>query len=161
MKIYNKKKLYKSNLIFVTGYCGSGKSTYGRELARKLNFEYVSLDIIEPKYYKEVFKNSNMGTEDLHWTEEKYVNGLIDYIVYTYDKAVIEGIDLLYCSPSKLKDYPVVLMDTNIITSTTRALKRDVKIAINRLSSLPRTNIMNKKNITKLYNELGGKNTWQ
>lgn len=161
MKFYNKKKLYKSNLIFITGYCGSGKSTYGQELARKLKFEYVPLDIIEPKYYREVFINSDMGKYDLHWTNQIYADGLIDYIIDTYDKAVIEGVDLLYCSPSKLKNYPVILMDTNIITSTARAIKRDTKIAIDRLSGITRTNVMNKKNITKLYDELGGKNTWQ
>ncbi|MCF8364669.1 MAG: AAA family ATPase [Bacteroidales bacterium] len=42
--------------IYLVGYMGSGKSTIGKQLARKLNFEHLDLD----DYFEETYKISIM-----------------------------------------------------------------------------------------------------
>ena len=51
--------------IFLEGYMGSGKTTNGRELSKKLGFEFIDTDIyIENRFHKtinEIF--ATMGEE--------------------------------------------------------------------------------------------------
>ena len=39
-------------MIFIVGYMGSGKTTFGKRLARQLNFEFIDLDKVFEASYK-------------------------------------------------------------------------------------------------------------
>lgn len=42
----------KTNLIFLTGYMGAGKSTIGKKLARALNYRFIDTDKALEKHFK-------------------------------------------------------------------------------------------------------------
>ena len=65
--------------IFIIGYMCSGKSTVGKKLARKLNYDFIDLDIyFEEKYHISVddfFKK--YGEEDFRKIETQLLNEVL------------------------------------------------------------------------------------
>lgn len=44
-----------TNKIFITGFMGSGKSTVGKKLAKKLGYNFIDTDdVLESKFHKEI-----------------------------------------------------------------------------------------------------------
>lgn len=67
--------------IFLVGYMGSGKTTIGRELSKKLEFEFIDTDIyIENRFHKtinEIF--ANMGEEKFRQIETNILKEVSDF----------------------------------------------------------------------------------
>ena len=160
MKVYNKNKLYTSDKILVTGYCGSGKSTYGKELARQLKLQYVSLDEFETPFMDSLLKNNTRQEIDA-WTDEEYYTKLVEEAIIKYDNGVFEGISILYSRPKQFKKYPIVLLDTNILKSTSRAIARDIEKRTEIRLGYIKLNYNLSKHIKKFKETLGGNKVWQ
>lgn len=67
--------------IFLVGYMGSGKTTIGRELSKKLGFEFIDTDIyIENRFHKtinEIF--ATMGEEKFRQIETNILKEVSDF----------------------------------------------------------------------------------
>lgn len=66
--------------IFLTGFMGSGKSTIGKELARKLNMDFIDTDELIESNLKSEIKDI-FGTKGEAWFrkyEEKFISDLIE-----------------------------------------------------------------------------------
>jgi shikimate kinase len=67
--------------IFLVGYMGSGKTTIGRELSKKLGFEFIDTDIyIENRFHKtinEIF--ATMGEEKFREIETNILKEVSDF----------------------------------------------------------------------------------
>ena len=67
--------------IFLVGYMGAGKTTIGRELSKKLGFEFIDTDIyIENRFHKsinDIF--ATMGEEKFRQIETNILNEVSDF----------------------------------------------------------------------------------
>ena len=70
-----------NNRIYLIGYMGSGKTTAGRSLAEKLNFQFIDMDIFienrQRKTVSEIF--SQNGEEDFRIIEHKALQELSSF----------------------------------------------------------------------------------
>ncbi len=74
--------------IYLIGFMGCGKSTFGAELARKLNFMFVDLDeyIVEnqERSIEQIFKEEGEdGFRDIERDELGKLSGLFDTVIAT------------------------------------------------------------------------------
>lgn len=74
------------NRIFLIGYMGSGKTTIGKLLARKLNYSFVDMDTqIEKKQFKTVSQIfAEKGEEEFRRLEQKCLHEIAEF-----DKVII------------------------------------------------------------------------
>ena len=79
MNSFNSSKNF--NIIVLIGYMGSGKSTVGKKLAKKLDISFIDLDKeIEKKYEKTISKIfSDYGEIEFRKIEKKILNKILDY----------------------------------------------------------------------------------
>lgn len=70
----DKKDNSKIRFIVITGFAGSGKTTLGKELAKKLNYVYIDKDTATRQYTDYVLTQNNSGPYDRE--SEFYVNNL-------------------------------------------------------------------------------------
>ena len=136
---YEDFKEGKSNLLFITGLSGSGKSTLGRKLAKEHNAEYVELDLLceanDPKrirgtVFEEFVNKFGLDNFDVH-NEELFFEFVSDFLNWVVAekfnrRLVIEGIQV-FCvgHPEVMKQYPVIIKNTSMLKSMSRAWKRD------------------------------------
>lgn len=142
----------KSNLLFVTGVSGSGKSTIAKKLAKKYRATYVELDVLQFMGHRRPFTQEDLHNRgaDIVW---EYINDRnlstnfmvghkneIDYVAeQTRDfirwvenrsgKYVIEGIQVAWLIPSEPKwyNYPCVFKGTSMMSSWMRRIVREFK----------------------------------
>ena len=140
----------KHNVLYVTGYSGSGKSTAALALKNKhKNTSIIHLDryvdgmkaprnkefenYLKSKQidWRKLYKNVDYSSKD-YWKEaDKFVKSVEKFgeLSFGNDKRVIvEGVQIMdewWGDHKYLSDKPVVLMKTNSITSEYRAAKRD------------------------------------
>ena len=143
--IYNLDKFEtkETNILFITGYSGSGKSTLSRELAKYYNCELIEYDNIsfnktrdysdQPLVKK--FLNSPKGKlikgkKDLDMSLKLFTD-LVDWINENDYRVIIEGMQVFMVvlegiiTPDYFKKYAFIIKNTDMYTSTKRAITRD------------------------------------
>lgn len=141
-----------TNILFITGFSGGGKSTLAKELADKYKAEYIELDRFmyyinsnesDNDIYADFFYRTEEGqwfiNEILHkknmnmtYIEEKtHVNNIMDYLLAhcrknRYKKFIIEGIQIfIWEDYKKIKDYSLIIKGTSALKSIRQRLKRE------------------------------------
>lgn len=152
---YNKDKFDAgiTNLCFITGHGGSGKSTMGEYMAKEKNIEHVEMDDViwcwryinkpfEPGSMLESFFTTGPGKKYFGTSKQEMRNIFPNYdediirefmdFAYKFaethknKKYAIEGVQLfLYINPEELTDYAVYIKGTSACVSIFRAVKRD------------------------------------
>lgn len=156
--IFSKDNLYinfdkfengSSNICFVTGLSGSGKSTEAQKLAKKYNAEWIELDIFEHcggfnednlkeagmvfydylSSHKELWdrlSNHQVHGKELREEIIKFSKYMVKWCSSHKDtKYIIEGVQiysLMEIDP--LKSKPMVIINTSVLKSIARRLKR-------------------------------------
>ena len=143
----------KTNILFVTGFSGSGKSTISREYSVKYKCNCIELDKIAwPALFKdedlknmdpivyEFFTKNPLGKKYRYTPKNKDLRyEFIDYCMNNCDhKIIIDGIQILYyiydeknnkfntSRFEKLRQYPLMFKGTSLIQSSIRATKRSM-----------------------------------
>lgn len=152
---YNKDKFDAglTNLCFITGHGGSGKSTMGAYMAQDKNIEHVEMDDVIWcwRFINRPFEHGSMlesfftvgpgkkylGTskQEMRIKFPNYDEDIIrEFMDFAYKftrthknkKYAIEGVQLfLYINPEELIDYAVYIKGTSACVSIFRAVKRD------------------------------------
>lgn len=152
---YNKDKFDAglTNLCFITGHGGSGKSTMGAYMAQDKNIEHVEIDDVIWcwRFINRPFEHGSMlesfftvgpgkkylGTskQEMRIKFSNYDEDIIrEFMDFAYKfarthknkKYAIEGVQLfLYINPEELTDYAVYIKGTSACVSIFRAVKRD------------------------------------
>ena len=152
---YNKDKFDSglTNLCFITGHGGSGKSTMGEYMAKDKNIEHVEMDDVIWcwRYINKPFEQGSMlesffttgpgkkyfGTSKQEMRnifsnyDEDIIREFMDFVYkfaknHKNKKYAIEGVQLfLYINPEELTDYAVYIKGTSACVSIFRAVKRD------------------------------------
>lgn len=120
-----------NGLLFITGYTGSGKSTLGKQLAKRYKAQYMELDdeigqIVTKR--REELRNK-IKKQKIHFFEEIINNYFHSLFQKKFTKpTIIEGIQIfLFNNPSKFKPHSVIVIGTSTLTSFYRAYKRNSK----------------------------------
>lgn len=137
------------NILWITGFSGSGKSTLAKKIAKDNNAIYIELDpyvggmttngqnksfnsYLDKNYsnwkkdMKEVFStHKNMGK-----FFDKFEDCLVNYGKESSKKVVAEGIQIMdetlfYKNKEKLKNKPIIVMNTDITNAYMSAINRD------------------------------------
>jgi adenylate kinase family enzyme len=121
----------KSKLL-IFGFAGSGKTTLGEKLAKKLRVKWVSIDSLWWRLKEKHFK----GMEMKEALRNKKVKTLVYKTVIEYlrnnERMILEGVDLLeiYAAlPRNYKnlilDQPMVILGESLLKSSFRAAARN------------------------------------
>lgn len=140
-----------SNIVLITGLSGSGKSTLGESIASQYKAEYIELDLFEHshiftndeqlkeagmvfydylnthKKLKEKLKKRQLKGKELNIEVEKFIKYCISYCKKdSNNKYVLEGVQIYsYLNKQKLNSTPIILVNTSMLTSIFRRLKRE------------------------------------
>ena len=142
-----------TNILYLVGYSGSGKSTKAKELASKYNADVIHLDLYfeghtndqnRSKSFDEYLQRNFPDYVKISWPKDKIdIKGwgkvveqfeywLNEYGKYMYGKGkkvIVEGVELmddtLYLNKDFFKTQPTVVMRTSQFRSNWRASQRD------------------------------------
>lgn len=141
-----------NNILFICGHSGSGKSTLGREIANKYNAIFIELDeylrgqYCEPRWnphasntrediiLKEFYSHSEFNFLRSNMTNVSFWNLSNKILAWLYRYAnahpgelfVWEGVAIHnFMEFEFLKDKPVIIKGTSMLSSKMRAQKRD------------------------------------
>ena len=115
----------KSNILFIAGYAGSGKTSLARELANEYNVEHVQLD----SYCRDKLQDiNNVSTE----TKIKILLANLKND-YGNKRCIVEGVHILSLIADDegvafIKQNSLIVLNTSLMTSTYRAIKRDIDL---------------------------------
>ena len=149
--VYNLDKFEqeKTNILFITGYSGGGKSYLSRELAKKYNVELVEYDVISfiYKHKNKIDKNSligrffsenvlakkylESGKKDLQYSIDVLYPELMGFIQLNNYRCIVEGMQVFMAieagavDENFYRDYAMIIKGTSAIKSSFRAIKRD------------------------------------
>jgi len=121
----------KTNVLLVLGFAGSGKTTTGKELAKKYKCQYLSTDddsIKELEKLWEDLKDKHDREKAIEkWDENAHI-AMMRYLKSIKKSIVIEGVHLFFwLSPQEIAKFPTIIKGTSHIISTIRAIKRNLK----------------------------------
>ena len=149
---FDKWKPGSNNVLFITGFSGSGKSALAVGYAKKYNAHFINLDYIEYGYdtskmhlldralkkfpeWKKLYSGYRSGKNEF---PSKMYNDIIKYIVKLCheDKTnlyIVEGIQLItsndngvdFVFSDVVRDQPLIVKGTSALKSGIRAAKRD------------------------------------
>jgi len=150
---YNVEKFPKqSNILFITGLSGSGKSSMAAKLAKKYDAVNIEIDLLEHndiifdknttndegnliiKDYMEKYHHGahkfKISNNEKAWAKEveRFLKYCIDIAKKNKDKIyILEGIQLMDIPDSIdiIKPYPIIVVNTSMIKSMWRAYKRE------------------------------------
>lgn len=142
----------KSNILFVTGLSGSGKSHLANELAKKYSATIFQPEwLIHPKHipmefkaffsnfqtkYPEIVPNmqnkwNGCKTEDENLLLKKYINLILQDFLQTADKSkiyIVEGLQLFTLIDFELiKEFPFIIKRTSSFKALKQRITRDIK----------------------------------
>lgn len=114
------------NILFITGISASGKTTLANTIAKKYNYQIITLDRFWNKLYGK--KYDNVKDEDLsNDILDNYIKKMFEYIVSLSEskkRYIIEGIQLfkLYYELKDqfmdfIKKYPIIFLETSVLKS--------------------------------------------
>ena len=138
----------KSNICLITGLSGSGKSTLSDEICKKYNAKCIEMDVFEHpdmqpgnlshKYiYNDYFKNkpdlrmklvnNDLSNHELSMEMSNALSYILNYCnEHPKEKFVIEGLQIFAdINPDYIKGKPIVFVNTSMINSMIRKVKRD------------------------------------
>ena len=107
----------KSNILLITGFCGSGKTTMGQQLAKKYNAKFVSLD----RYYKTPGEHRKLKNLKDSKSIKKYLDNQKTRKVYESTSI------LMILDPEDAEQFSIILRGISYLTSSIRATKRDTE----------------------------------
>lgn len=138
------------NVCLITGLSGSGKSTLGKSISNKYNAEYIELDLFECCYifendkqlkqagdvFYEYFSKHRKLYERLKKKEiydKELMNEISKFLKYVLSyckrnknkKFVVEGVQIYSFGDKSFKKYPLILVNTSVLKSMIRMLKRN------------------------------------
>lgn len=147
---FDKFKDGKTNICFVTGLSGSGKSTEAERLAKEYNAEWIELDIFEHcksftddqikeagqvfydylSSHKDIWnklKNNELHGKDLNTEISKFINYCINWCLrHKENKWIIEGVQIFsFIEPKEIKNYPIVFIRASMVKSILQRWKRN------------------------------------
>lgn len=149
---FDRFKSGETNICFVTGLSGGGKSTLTEKLAKEHNAEWIELDVFECcsaftdeqlkeagqvfydylSTHKELWERLKAGPEKIGGKELRYEIGkFVDYCIswckdHNDTKWIIEGVQIMSCSnPEKVKREPIIFVRTSMLKSIIQRWKRN------------------------------------
>lgn len=158
----NWKREKNKNVLLITGLSGSGKSTLAEKIETEYNAEMFELDGLEGNYdssksdFLSKYKKLHPGLGKLIETRDflklsdeekfneykKFFPWLINQMHSNPNKLYIaEGMVLYSMRPESLRNYPLIVKGSSLLTSIIQRIKRDydgsinLKILFNELSS--------------------------
>lgn len=183
---FDKWKPGSNNVLFITGFSGSGKSALAAGYAEKYNAHYINLDFIEYGYdtskmhlldralkkfpeWKKLYSGYTNGKNKF---PIKMYNDIIKYIVKLCheDKTnlyIVEGIQLLtsndngedFVFSSVVRDQPLIVKGTSALKSGIRAAYRDIdNPKLSDYATRVRNNIRINKNVNEFATTTHPKN---
>lgn len=106
-------------ILFVTGVCGSGKTTLAQQLAEKYNAEFIELDEI-----RRSIRNTIPVEISLTEKADLIINEALSR--NKSKRVVIEGVEVfLFSNTQIIKDNSVIIIRDSPIIASLRALYRD------------------------------------
>jgi len=81
----------KKKKLLIMGYAGSGKTTLGEALSKKLRVKWISIDSLWWRLRQKHFKNKEPSKEEVR---KKVIEATVKYLVNN-ERLIIEGVDLL------------------------------------------------------------------
>lgn len=142
-----------TNILFILGYSGSGKSTKAKQLAKEYNADIIHLDLYfeghtedqnRSKSFDEYLEKNFPDYTKIGWPKDKitmnewgklveqFETQLENYGKYMYGKGrpvIVEGVELmdntLFPNKSYFKTHPALMMKTGQLRSNWRASQRD------------------------------------
>lgn len=148
----------KSNMLFITGLIGGGKSTLAKKLCKEYDACNVEIDGMEwyvtdnyldkeNEPLKAFIKEGYLENQRIRkMTYEESVLEFIDFVIEYCDKHkekkfIINGFQIMYYLEGelleKIKKYPIVIINTSMVKAKLRAIKRkykgNIKNKINRI----------------------------
>ena len=81
MTTFNTYKMINKQKFFLVGYMGSGKTTVGKQLAKKLNLQFIDMDLfIETRFHKNISAIfEEKGEVNFREIERKALHEIIDF----------------------------------------------------------------------------------
>lgn len=147
---FDKFKDGKTNICFVTGLSGSGKSTEASKIAKENNAEWIELDIFEYcrnftdeqlkeagqvfydylSSHKDIWdklKNNKIHGNDLNAEISRFIKYCINWCLkHKENKWVIEGVQIFsFIDPKEIKNYPIVFIRASMVKSILQRWKRN------------------------------------
>lgn len=176
---FDKFESGKSNVVLITGFSGSGKSTIAQSLSKKMNCYHFELDCLsdylsgkiplsnvrksEPALY-DFIKNSKLDIS-MNLSNSDYYNLYRDYIKFIINwcknhknnKYIIDGLQIYEVYEDGdmfITSNPLIIKNTSAIVSAIRGAKRNDGSFINNFKDLMKWAINDSKQFKKLKNDL-------
>ena len=136
------------NLLYLTGFSGSGKSTFAERLAYKYDIVNVTLDNLDPKFgyiyekdfsedneifYEFLDRNPELNEKIKRPNKTAYRSELFNKFFpfaekwckeHKEKKYVLEGVQIYEFPEGISKNYPIIIMNTSAEESAKRKYKR-------------------------------------
>jgi hypothetical protein len=131
-------------VLFVTGLCGSGKTTMACDLGGLLGAKVIHLD----EYLRPLIR-AKLG-ENPDYEKAYYEHGVKMLLeAHPEGRIVIEGYHIAWFNPEELKEHAVLCVNTSFLKSCWRAIKRATrsKSFVDSLRAPVRLNLFNFKHI--------------
>ncbi|MBF0208464.1 MAG: hypothetical protein HQK53_16420 [Oligoflexia bacterium] len=127
----------KVKVLFITGICGSGKTTYAKTIARANGAKLIELD--------EVRRNIKSKIAPISDIEQKSNIIVSEALLKSNEKVVVEGVEILYCQQIiNSEKFPLIIIDENLTLVACRAIYRDI-IGYNALKRHPEIRLLSEK----------------
>lgn len=119
---FDKFKSGEVNLLFIAGLSGSGKSTYGSQIAQEYNCDFIEMDILTDEVKK------IMGVTTLkNLSDEEYASKVTPIMMQLLKgrRAIVDGVQTMRMDINEIEKHAVIILGTSFALSTLRAMKRD------------------------------------
>ncbi len=145
-KYYNFKSFTQNvnGKLFIVGLSGSGKTTIGKDLAKKFNSEYIKLDLVDRKFRTETAERLDKPKWDkrVNSLTLSYMHDFINDIMNKNGRYVLEGIHILYQDHKFFRDKALIILGTSLLISSIRAYNRNVEMYHKKYEQATRKNIL-------------------